>query len=55
MNTGSNVVTVPEIKREFRRKTVVLHDDDCAAFKGWNCDCNPVVEEAMPGEFWWIK
>jgi hypothetical protein len=55
MNTGSNAVVVTEIKREFRRKKVVLHDDSCGAFKGCDCDCDPVVDEAMPGEFWWIK
>lgn len=55
MDTGSNAVAVPEKRTHGCSKTVVLHDDGCEAFKGGTCDCDPVVEEAMPGEFWWIK
>ena len=55
MNAPNSIANVPEKQTQFRSKPVVLHDDGCAVFKGWSCDCEPVVEEAMPGEFWWIK
>jgi hypothetical protein len=56
MNTANNVATAPE-KQGQLYKPVVVHDADCAIFKGRgsSCSCTPTVSERQPGEFWWIR